>query len=339
MARPPVIGYEDVEEAVRMLQDKGKPINPYQVRSVLGKGSEAKILYYLKGMGLDIEYQDEDPLTKRIVNLVRPVVVELNEQYEEQIRKEKAGLIEELSSERERVKSYRDQLADMSAKLKDETSRADSSLKKIEQLQTELNAERKALAEQKQRTLSLEEKLDSTNTSLKDTKLHLESTKAEHKELVVLLKDEHARTLQGYKEALEQSNRSADRMKAQLEETTTVVSKQGLELTALKERLAEASQREQSFIVQIEQKDRLISEHSSKLVDLSSELEKLSTEIQGHLKTIATLRESDEENIKLKSENAALVKVNDKLSTELDVLKVVIDKLSPRQEDKDKKPE
>ena len=174
---------------------------------------------------------------------------------------------------------------------------------------------------------------------MKDTKLHLESTKAEHKELVVLLKDEHARTLQGYKEALEQSNRSADRMKAQFEESTTVVSKQGLELTALKERLAEASQREQSFIVQIEQKDRLISEHSSKLVDLSSELEKLSTEIQGHLKTIATLRESDEENIKLKSENAALVKVNDKLSTELDVLKVVIDKLSPRQEDKDKKPE
>ena len=43
-------------------------------------------------------------------------------------------------------------------------------------------------------------------------------------------------------------------------------------------------------------------------------------------------------DIKLKSENAALVKANDKLSTELDVLKVVIDKLSPRQEDKDKKP-
>lgn len=330
MARPPVIGYEDVEEVVRILQDKGKPINPYQVRSILGKGSEAKILYYLKAMGLDIEYQDEDPLTKRIVNLVRPVIVELNEQYEEQIRKEKSGLIEELSSERERVKSYRNELADMSAKLKDETSRAESSLKKIEQLETEFNAERRTLAEQKQRTSSLEEKLTSANTSLKDAKQHLEFTKAEHKELVVLLKDEHARTLQGYKEALEQSNRSSDRMKSQLEDATTIVAKQGLELTALKERLAEASQKEQSFIGQIELKDRLLSEHSSKIVDLSSELEKLSTEIQGYLKTIATLRESDEENVKLKPKNAALVKANDRLSTELDVLKVVIDKLSHR---------
>ncbi len=56
---------------------------------MLGKGSEAKIAYFLKGLDIDIEYQDEDPVTKRLVSLIRPVVLELNDQYDELVAKEK----------------------------------------------------------------------------------------------------------------------------------------------------------------------------------------------------------------------------------------------------------
>ena len=103
MARPSVIAIQDIEDAVDTLNGLGKPINPYQVRTLLGKGSEAKIAYFLKGLDIDIEYQDEDPVTKRLVSLIRPVVLELNDQYDELVAKEKKGL--EASLEKEKQKS------------------------------------------------------------------------------------------------------------------------------------------------------------------------------------------------------------------------------------------
>ena len=65
------------------------------------KGSEAKIAYFLKGLDIDIEYQDEDPITKRLASLIRPVVLELNDQYDELVAKEKKGLEASLEKEKQ----------------------------------------------------------------------------------------------------------------------------------------------------------------------------------------------------------------------------------------------
>lgn len=332
MARPPAIGYQDVEEAVRILRDKGKPINPYQVRSVLGKGSEAKILYYLKGMGLDVEYQDDDPLTKRMVNLIRPVVVELNEQYEEQIRKEKSELTENLSQEREKSKAYRAQLDEALKKLEDESQRAQTAVTEIDKLRSELDGEKRELENQRQRGANLEEKLETLQKSLNEAKQHQGLLKSEHRDLIKLLKDEHGETLQGYKEALVQSNRTTEQLRNQLENATNSANHLQNELTSLKTEVAEATLQEKMMIDQIAEKNRQIGEMTSKVESLSARVDSLEKEGDASRKTISALQHLDGENAALMSENEVLKKSNERLTTELDLLKSIIDKLYPKRD-------
>ena len=54
MGRPASISEADIIRAVEELQESRKPVNPYQVRQILGKGSTAKIAHYLHGLDIDL---------------------------------------------------------------------------------------------------------------------------------------------------------------------------------------------------------------------------------------------------------------------------------------------
>ena len=51
MPRPAKITESAVESAVAELKSTHTPVNPYQVRKILGEGSIAKIGYFLKALG------------------------------------------------------------------------------------------------------------------------------------------------------------------------------------------------------------------------------------------------------------------------------------------------
>ncbi|PVZ64486.1 hypothetical protein [Pelagibaculum spongiae] len=328
MGRPSVISYEDVAEAVRILQGKGKPINPYQVRSILGKGSESKILYYLKGMGLQVEYQDDDPLTKRIVNIIRPAMVELNEQYEQQIQREKADLVEQLTLEREKNKSLQSELKEIATKFENEHERAEDALGQVTELQAEVDSTQQQLVSQQQRSESLEEKLAAAVASQDDLKQQLIAAKAEHKELVILLKNEHASTVQGYKEAIQQSNSAVDQVKSQLEAAQNANKQQALEISGLKEQRFETNKEIQSFNTLVSEKDQIISSQAVEVSELSALLEAKESELQKTVEIISELEKPDMEMQKIESKNTGLIKENEKLSVELALLQKVIDKIS-----------
>jgi len=167
MARPASITQEDVESAVTALEDNGKPINPYQVRKLLSKGSIAKIGYFLKALGVDAVYEADDPLTARLALLLRPAALELEEQTDERIRKETEQLRNDIH-ERDVA------LADLESRLEEKQSLLEIQQKRLTQatvdgdwLKSEKQmSESQSYERQLATALSNSERLSSENTKL-----------------------------------------------------------------------------------------------------------------------------------------------------------------------------
>jgi len=206
MARPASITEADVESAVVVLNDNGKPINPYQVRKHLGKGSIAKIAYYLKALGVDAVYETDDPLTVRLASLLRPAALEIEEQTSERIRKE----TEEL---RTRIQDRDDALADLDTRLQAKESELQDKKERLAQAGIDsdwLRSEKQALElkvarlDEAQNSLAkqLSEKKDRI-TEYKESsaaeKKELQTTLFEHKEAVRMMREDHQQTIDDYK--------------------------------------------------------------------------------------------------------------------------------------------
>ena len=73
MARPPSVDEHEVISVIEALQGQGKPINPYQVQKLLGGGSGPYIQKIIDKLDLEQAYDGEDPLTKQLVGLIRPL--------------------------------------------------------------------------------------------------------------------------------------------------------------------------------------------------------------------------------------------------------------------------
>jgi len=217
MARPSVIAIQDIEDAVETLNGLGKPINPYQVRTLLGKGSEAKIAYFLKGLNIDIDYQDEDPVTKRLVSLIRPVVLELNDQYDELVTKEKKRTGKNAWR---RKNNDQEDLKKESQGGKRAINRRRfvlrNSKKSLFEANQALNDKSAKLSKTAQSNENLKQALVAAKNALIELRHHKEQLQTEHATLVNTLKSEHAETLKGYKKALEQSNTSILQTRDQL---------------------------------------------------------------------------------------------------------------------------
>jgi len=339
MARPSVIAVQDIEDAVDTLNGLGKPINPYQVRTLLGKGSEAKIAYFLKGLDIDIDYQDEDPVTKRLVSLIRPVVLELNDQYDELVAKEKKSLQESLEKEKQRSvalekASHEAQKSQNQATLR--ITELEKSLLEANQALTDKSAK---LSKTAQSNENLKQALVAAENALNVAKYHHEQLQAEHATLVNTLKNEHAETLKGYKKALEQSNTSIQQTSDQLNNAEI----KNKALTDTNDELKEQLNLSRQENIEI---NREITESNKNLVELKTQnkrqtgqLEKqqniIDTGKQEHIvtkQTIHDLKAHQKINLKLEKDNKKLSTKNEKLRTEVDVLRSVVDKISKNKE-------
>jgi len=333
MARPSVIAIQDIEDAVDTLNGLGKPINPYQVRTLIGKGSEAKIAYFLKGLDIDIEYQDEDPVTKRLVSLIRPVVLELNDQYDELVAKEKKDLEERLEKEKQRSEALKKENHEAQKSHQQATLRITELEKSLIDANQALTDKSAKLSKTAQSNENLKQALVAAENALIEVKHHQDQLQAEHATLVHTLKNEHAETLKGYKQALEQSNISIQQSRDQLADAESK-NKEHTEMNnELKDQL-NLSHQEYSQI------SREITESNKNLVELKTQnkhqVEKLEKqqkiidtgkqELTAAKQTIIALKEHQKINSTLQTDNQKLTIDNEKLHTEVEVLRSVVDK-------------
>ena len=343
MARPSVIAIQDIEDAVDTLNGLGKPINPYQVRTLLGKGSEAKIAYFLKGLDIDIDYQDEDPVTKRLVSLIRPVVLELNDQYDELVEKEKKSLQEALEKENQQSKALKKESLETQKKHQQATLRITELEKALLEANQALADKNAKLSKTEQSNENLKQALVAAENALIEVKHHQEQLQTEHTTLVHTLKNEHAETLNGYKQALEQSNVSIQQTRDQLADAESKNKMLTDTNDELKEQL-NLSHQENTEI------SRKVTETKKQLADQKNQNKRQDAELEIRQKiidtgkqklaaakrTISSLKEHQGINSTLQMDNQKLTMENEKLRTEVEVLRSVVDNFSTS---KDKKKE
>ncbi|WP_349293813.1 DNA-binding protein [Marinobacter sp. M3C] len=209
MARPASITQEDVRAAVTALEENGKPINPYQVRKLLSKGSIAKIAYYLKALGVDVVYETDDPLTSRLALLLRPAALELEEQTDERIRIETEQLRNDIH-ERDVA------LADLESRLEKKQSQLKIQEKRLSQATVDgdwLRSEKQLLevkvarldAAHKGQAKQLEVQSDQI-AYLKEKNVEaqseFQSTLSEHRKVVRTIREDHHKAIDEHKAAV-----------------------------------------------------------------------------------------------------------------------------------------
>lgn len=172
MAKTPSISVADVENAAAELKHRGKPINPYQVRQFLGVGSYKLIEDYLTSLKLVDDYDCEDPLTKKLIGLVRPLAETLQEEKLQGIEQAEARYKKQLLEQKNQCEELTAQLSQrdvshhhLKSKLADCEQQASESQALIKQLECKLAQSQEqchglnaTLAEKQKHVDSLEEK-------------------------------------------------------------------------------------------------------------------------------------------------------------------------------------
>ena len=226
MPRPAKITELAVESAVAELKSTHTPVNPYQVRKILGEGSIAKIGYFLKALGHTTDYSAEkdDPLTLKLVNMLRPVALELDEQSKERIRQATQQLNTELEEKATLVSSLERQLGDkqsvideFEAKLEKAIAERDLSRDKSQKLEVEL-------ARLEEKVIQQAEQLEAAKSVIQQK----ESETAEARnEMRIIIKDNniarqamqenHEAEIKIYKEELDKRSEDYSALSAELE--------------------------------------------------------------------------------------------------------------------------
>jgi chromosome segregation ATPase len=331
MARPASITQEDVESAVTALEDNGKPINPYQVRKLLSKGSIAKIGYFLKALGVDAVYEADDPLTARLAFLLRPAALELEEQTDERIRKETEQLRNDIH-ERDVA------LADLESRLEEKQSQLEIQEKRLTQATVDgdwLRSEKQMLevkvarfeATHKGQEKQLQAQSDQIaylKEKSVDARDELQSTLSEHREVIRTMREDHQKTIDGYKEAVSSINQKLHALSENND--LTVAENDGLkqEVIRLNDNHQAAAQNAESKIEILRAEGATYGEENQKLSAQCSALaqekdtlaQKLQSESQSYERQLATALSNSE---RVSSENTKLV-------SDLGFLKTLINK-------------
>lgn len=182
MGRPASINEADITKAVETLQESGRPVNPYRIRQVLGKGSTAKIAHYLQGLDIESTYEDSEfqaaidvnaERSEYLTKLVRPLIFQLEEEQQSAIAEAQA-----------KFEAQRQELEDLARGLEEKLSVKQS---EVELLETRLaNVERQrdsleddnqqlkiAAAANHEKQKALQEKIHSQSEEITERKNNL----------------------------------------------------------------------------------------------------------------------------------------------------------------------
>ena len=331
MARPASITQEDVESAASVLKNNGKPINPYQVRKILGKGSVAKIGYFLKALGVDAIYETDDPLTARLALLLRPAALELEEQTSERIH----IATEQLQKD---IDDRDDSLEDLGNSLREKQSQLDATQEALNQAALERDSVKSENQGLELKCARLEETVESQVKQLAanaeriaemkaksvEARDELLTTLSEHKEAIRMMREDHQRSIDGYKEAVSTTNQKLHELAENREAAVA-------ENIALKQELQRVNDNHQATKREAEQNMQALrseaTRHREQIKELSEQCSDLTQErdiLSGKLK--AESQASKQQLATVRSNNERFLSENTRLVSELDFLKTIISK-------------
>ena len=215
MGRPASISEADIIRAVEELQESRKPVNPYQIRQILGKGSTAKIAHYLHGLDIDSTYEDSEfqaaidlnaERSEYLAKLVRPLIFQLEEEQQSAINEAKA-----------KFETQRQELDELARGLEEKLSGKQS---EVELLETRLaNVERQrdsleddnqqlkiAAAANHEKQKALQEKIHSQSEEITERKKQLEQASSEKAALEHRHSEQQSRLQREFDELKEESS-------------------------------------------------------------------------------------------------------------------------------------
>lgn len=329
MARPPSIGIEDVKRAVETLRRQGKPINPYQIRKIIGEGSTSKIQWYLDGMQIETEIDGPDPLTKRLVSLLKPLAAELQDDKSEALDQLKLEHEEQLQqakaiAEQQMFKSV--ELESLLSASRDELSATKTLLEQSKQRETDLTSERVTLKKDLER---LNEVVHNLEQKLSQAERRVDHTVNEYRQQIDRLQQEHKERLASESKRVERLDAENIRLNQTQIANTEALARVSADLQSSERRLRETEARGRDLVKEVDQlqigietlrnaKDTLAADHAKQLdllqkehrAELKSLIETLSAKhsllVEDNHATIAQLIQA------LKREDASKAAANPK---------------------------
>lgn len=346
MPRPSIIDHEDVANAVLELRENGKPINPYQIKKLLGQGSEAKIAYYLQAIDINYDLDEEDPLTKRLTNLVRPIALELNEQKLQQVSELKGDYERELKAKNDETTSLSDQLKQREMELEKLTADLLESNSKYDALQTNFrlteesyNDLRLDLSEEQARHNETKIKLESSRDTITALKRAADKSDSLHKQRMEELRSDHNKQLAESTHNLNQVRSDLTNARAEINHAQKEMAKLSAdaitkdnEISSLSDRAAQLLAETKDMAKALETNRIELQASNNSLTEQELRLNQQTTKIESQAAEISSLQEQlagaveTIDSLEKKNDDVSVEKSN--LQAQYAVLENVINKLN-----------
>lgn len=296
MARPPSIGIEQVERAVETLKQQGKPINPYQVKKIIGAGSTSKIQWYLDGLRIETETEGPDPLTKRLVSLLKPLAAELQDEKFEAIDQLKSKHEEQLQQANAIAEEQMSKAAEYEAQLsasRGELAATRSLLDQSKQRETDLAGERVTLKKDLDR---MKEVVHDFEQKLSQAEKRVNHTISEYHHQIDRLQQEHKERLASETQRIERLEAENVRLNQTHIANTEALARVSADLQSSERRLRETEARGRDLMKEVdrlqkdletqrEAKDTLAADHARQLDRLQKEHR---SELKSLIETLST---------------------------------------------------
>lgn len=235
MARPSTLDLATVKEAIHTLQQRGEKPTWHRIRKFTGTGSRERILELMVMAGLDPDMEqgaESDPLLRRMAHLLKPVVLELNQEMEEERRALLSQTQERIEVEKEKISALQEKLETKTKALAAEEIRR----RELEQL---AEARREAIAElelaqavEAEKTVQLGTRLTTSTAALTEAKRQQATldTRLEHlrqaaSERLAEVQAQHQTALDNKHKSLQQLIEEKGQLKSQLTGTLAEVQK------------------------------------------------------------------------------------------------------------------
>ncbi|WP_289245286.1 DNA-binding protein [uncultured Methylophaga sp.] len=320
MAKNPSISITDVENAAAELKHRGKPINPYQIRQFLGAGSYKLIEDYLTSLKLVDDYDGEDPLTKKLIGLVRPLA--------EALQEEKLQGIEQADARyKKQALEWQSQNEDLKAQL----VQRDESRHHLETRLAECKQHNSELKQLESELVRSQEQCSGLNTALEEKQKYVDSLEEKH---------QHSReALEHFRESVkEQRDKEQRRHEHEIQQLQAAERQADQNLSIRLNEIAQLNRDNARLVAEASESRKRSSEQETKIAHLDQalrekeaddktkcrDLESATANNQALSEEIALLRDKQETwEAKLQEQSLEI----SSLKTELEVKNRVFDKL------------
>lgn len=351
MARPSKITLEEVQNAVDVLKSNDKPVNPYQIKKIIGYGSEKKIAWFMSALDIDAEYEEEDPLLKHLAKLLHPVAVDLRQTKEDAIKFVEDEYDEKLVQANNEIEHLKGELngaendalemekkneilVDKLTSREEELDKAASKIGEMEVFIAQLSTELKGSESANQK---LEEDIGSLKTSIEQEeqkyRAGIDQLKEEHGQDIQLLRLE----IEGWKNDLKQAAYNEEAAKIELSKVNTMLDNKSDELSNTEARIVKLILKSDKQEETLSGKDTEITVLSSKVSELTDKSIGLKERLDIALEEIKSLSEKEQTSSNTMNDAKANLQLSEQreqlLQNQVDSLEKIIERLTDQKSD------